>query len=187
MILIDGTYFTGELSLPNIPSTSHVDVQDGVSLALQTVGENNLEHFIDKYVIDYLIRLLGRELAVTFIEEIETVSPEQIWLDLKDHLITEFRSYKSSPLANYTYCMVSRDAVTRTMTGGEADPEFDFAKNASNELKIEKAWSDMADMTMPVVEWLCEKDTVRELEAYSKSCSGKDIRSITRKINQFGI
>ena len=185
MILIDRTYFVGELSLPNIPATTGGGASGGVAMALQTVGENNLDVFVDKYVIDYLIRLLGKELAQAFLEEIEKPTPDQIWTDLKSQLLIKFGSYNRSPLANYVYFMVSRDAVTKTTTGGEADPEFDFAKNVSNNNKLIKAWNDMADMTIPIKRWICEyADDYKDFMGCS---SGRNICSIIQRINEFGI
>jgi hypothetical protein len=184
MILIDGTYFVGELALPNIPVSGGEDLS-GTALALQTVGENNLDVFIDKYVIDYLIRLLGRELAHKFLEEISKPSPDQIWLDIKNQLLITIGLYKMSPLANYVYFMVMRDAVTKTTQGGESDPDFDFAENASNRYKYVNAWNGMTDMTAPIVMWLCENaDTYR---SYAGRCVGKNVSSIVQKINKYDI
>jgi hypothetical protein len=100
MILIDGTYFTGGLSLPNTMLSPVGGATVGVAAALLTVGENNLEWFVDKYVPEYLTLLLGREMAMTFIDEIAQPLPAQIWLDMKDQLLTVQGSYKASPAAN---------------------------------------------------------------------------------------
>ena len=184
MILIDSSYFVGELALPNIPVNGG-GASGGVALALQTAGENNLDVFVDKYVVDYLKRLLGKELATTFLEEIEKPSPAQIWIDIKNELLIEVYSYKASPLANYVYFMVSRDAVTKTTMAGEADPDFDFARNVKNNHKLINAWNGMCDMTIIIARWLCENREV--YKDYAGCFTGRDICSITKYINRFGI
>jgi hypothetical protein len=184
MILIDGTYFIGELSLPNLPVTGGV-AESGTALALQTAGENNLDVFIERYVTDYLVRLMGSELAHKFLQEIDRPSPDQIWLDIKNQLLTHFGSHKASPLANYVYFMVMRDATTKTTQGGEADPDFDFAQNVSNRYKYVNAWNWMADMTAHIERWLRENaDTYRE---YAGRCTGKNVLSIICKIDKYDL
>jgi hypothetical protein len=182
MILIDETYFTGELKLPNLPVNGAVS---GVALALQTVGENNLDVFVDKYVTDYLVRLFGRELALRFLEEIAKPLPSQIWVDVQDQLLMEFGAYKASPLANYVYFMVNRDAVTKTTQAGEADPDFDYAENVSNRRKFSRAWNEMARMTVRVFLWFCaHEEAYRD---YAGDYSGREVHSIATYINDFGI
>jgi len=182
MILIDETYFTGELSLPNI--TAARGNASGVNMALQTVGESNLGVFADKYIVDYLVRLFGRKFALKFLDEIVQPAPLQMWLDVKDQLIKEFHSYKASPVANYVYYMVSRAAVTKTTMSGEKKPKSDFAYNVSNSDKLIRAWNEMVDMTVPIVKWFCEKyDTYTDYA----DCEGRNVCSITQKINEFGI
>jgi hypothetical protein len=183
MLLIDETYFTGELSLPNISVNG--DVSSGFALALRTVGENNLGVFVDRYVTDYLIRLFGRELAQKFLEEIEKPLPGQIWLDLKAQLLVSYGSYKASPLANYVYYWVMRDARTKTTMAGEADPDFDNAGNANNGNKMVKAWNDMVNMTFDVHNWFCRN--MEHYESYIGNHTGRKVCSLTQSTNMFGI
>ena len=182
MILINSSYFVGELSLPNIQTTNTVS---GVKHALQTVGENNLDVFVNKYVIDYLVRLFGRELAQKFVYEIAQTSPDQIWIDIKDQLLYEIGSLKMSPLANYVYFMLMSDATTKTTQAGEVEPKHDFAHNASVRHKLVAAWNDMVKMTADILVWYREN-----LDNY-KDYRGKSFRrnsnSLTRYINEFGI
>jgi hypothetical protein len=185
MVLIDGTYFTGELSLPNLPTLDAGGASDGVALALQTVGENNLDVFVDKYVREYLVLLFGGELTGVFLDEMEKSTPDGIWLDLKDQLLMEFGSYKRSPLANYVYYRVMRDACTKTTQAGEADPDFDNAENVGNGRKLMKAWNDMADMTVEVHKWFCHH--AGDYEAYVGDCTGRHVRRLTEYINLFNL
>lgn len=185
MILIDKTYFKGELSLPNIPVSSSDDANNGVKLALQSVGEKDLTVFVDKYVVDYLVRLVGRELTSVFLNEIMKESPDEIWDNLKNQLLIGIGPYKASPLANYVYYWLMRDARTKTTQGGEADPKFDNAENVSNDHKIVKAWNDMVTMTCIIKKWYCEN-----MEAYKEhiGCeTGRNVWSITQYINTYNL
>lgn len=185
MILIDNTYFKGELSLPNIPVSSSDEASSGVALALQTVGENDLDVFVNKYVIDYLIRLFGRELTEKFISEVEKGSTGEIWANLKKQLLIEIGPYKASPLANYVYYWVMRDARTKTTQAGEADPKFDNAENANNNQKMVKVWNDMVRMTCTIKEWFCKNN--QAYEEYKGCQTDRNICSITQYINTYGI
>ena len=183
MVLIDETYFTGELSLPNIPVST--PSSDGVALAIQTVGEKGLDIFVDKYVVDFLIRLFGRELTKAFLSGLEEETPLEIWINLKGLLLTRAGSYKASPLAGYVYYWLMRDARTKTTQAGESDPNFDNAENVNNCYKMVKAWNDMASMALGVHKWFCQH--AREYERYTGSYQGRNVCSITQTINTFGI
>lgn len=77
MLLIDDTYFTGELSVPNLPTTRMADefAYFGSAKMTQTAGENNLLTFIDNKVTEYLCSMFGEEFATTLIQE---------WMDYKE-------------------------------------------------------------------------------------------------------
>lgn len=185
MILIDETYFKGELSLPNIPMSSVDVASSGVALALQSVGENNLSTFAYKYIVDYLIRLFGRELTELFLTEIVKESPDEIWSNLKKQLLIEIGPYKASPLANYVYYWLMRDARTKTTQGGEADPRFDNAENVNNNQKMVKAWNDMVSMTCSIQKWYCKNiDAYKE---YTGCQTGRNVCSITQHINTYNL
>lgn len=185
MILIDKTYFEGELSLPNIP-TSSVDIaSDGVAKALQSVGENNLGVFCNKYIVEYLCLLFGCELAETFLAEIVKDEPDDVWSNLKKQLLIEIGPYKASPLANYVYYWVMRDARTKTTQAGEADPKFDNAENVNNNQKMVKAWNDMVKMTCVIKKWFCQN--YESYETYIGCQTGRNVCSITQCINTYGI
>lgn len=184
MILIDETYFRGELSLPNIP-TSSADGVSGVALALQSVGENNLDAFCNKYVVEYLCLLFGCELAEKFITEIVKEKTDEVWSNLKKQLLIEIGPYKASPLANYVYYWLMRDARTKTTQAGEADPEFDKAKNANNNNKMVKAWNDMVKMTSKINNWYCKNMEV--YKDYIGCQTGRNVCSINQPINIYNL
>lgn len=185
MLLIDKTYFKGELSLPNIPIMISDEINYGVKEALQSVGEKDLNTFVDKYVTDYLIRLFGRELTEKFLSEIITEIPAEIWDNLKKQLLIEIGPYKASPLANYVYYWLMRDARTKTTQAGESDSNFDNAENVNNNYKLVKAWNDMANMTCTINKWFCKN--IQYYEEYMGCYTDRNVYSITQNINTFGI
>ena len=71
MLLIDDTYFIGEISVPNLPSSRMADefAYFGSARMTQTAGENNLLTFIDNKVTEYLVSMFGEELTDTLIQE----------------------------------------------------------------------------------------------------------------------
>jgi hypothetical protein len=81
--------------------------------------------------------------------------------------------------------MVRRNAVTKTTMAGEADPEFDFAKNASNNHKLIWAWNDMCEMTVRFLVWM--HSVYDTYKPFSGDNVGRNTRSITKRINRFGI
>ena len=183
MFLIDSSYFIGELTLPNIPVQEAAS--GGVALALQTVGENNLDVFANKYIVEYLICLFGRELTIKFIEEIKKPTPDTIWTNIKDQLLIEIDSYKASPLANYVYYWVRRAGESKLTQGGVADPDFDFAQNVSNRRETASVWNNMADMTIAIDKWF--RKNIEDYKDYYGDLTGRDVRNITGKINEYGI
>jgi hypothetical protein len=185
MLLIDKSYFKGELSLPNIPASVWDEAAHGVALALQTVGGADLCIFVDKYVTEYLIRLFGRELTEEFLKEIGKEFPPEIWVKLKNQLLIRMGSYKVSPLANYVYYWLMRDARTKTTPSGEADPDFDNAENVNNQYKLVKAWNDMVHMNFSIFSWF--RDNIRDYEAYAGCYTGRDVYSLTQYSNTFGL
>jgi hypothetical protein len=191
MILLDKSYFVGELSLPNIPVTApEVPETSGVAAVLQAVGEKNLNWFGDKYVVDFLVQLFGRKLTTKFITEIEKPDADEIWVDLKNHLLLEFGSVKKSPIANYVYFWMMRDAMTKTTVAGEADERFNNADNVNARRKFVKAWNDMVDMLGDFVFWYYQNaGTYREYADNDVVCSPFSMResSICCKINDYNL
>ena len=184
MLLIDNTYFIGELSLPNI----HVSIPDGVSgtrEALLAVGQKDLSVFVDEYVSEYLIKMFGSELTRKFLEEIAGNAPDEIWSNLKKQLFFGAGSYKASPLANYVYYYIMRGTRTKTTQAGEASPTFDNADRADNRYKMERAWNKMVDMTWCIDKWFCANYQV--YEAYSGQYTGRAIWEITEYMNFIGV
>jgi uncharacterized protein YvpB len=78
-----------------------------------------------------------------------------------------------------------RDAVTKTTQAGEADPDFDEAKNAGNGMKLVRAWNEMVEMTFNIHNWFF--DNIDLYEKYIGDHTGRKVCSITQSINTFNI
>jgi len=141
-MILDSTYFNGELSLP-LADIKYEAVGHS-SKAMQSVSEKNLNWFVDKYEREFLKRLLGNTLYENFIEGL-TDGTNDIWNDLKNALyITGDYSY--SPAANYVYYWYRRDARTQTAIHGEKAGTQDYTEIAEDRNKLVKAWNDMCCM-----------------------------------------
>ncbi len=184
MLLIDSTYFNGNLSLPNIP-VLEASADDGVAMAIQTVGENNLNVFVDKYVVDYLIQLFGKDLTTAFIAGLDEDPVPEIWENLKRQLLIKIHTQKTSPLANYVYYWLMRDAITKTTQAGEVRPKLDGAQNAEVKRKLVSAWNEMVEMNGHVINWFFANRN--DYEDYIGQASGADIKNLTAPINTMNI
>jgi hypothetical protein len=184
MLIIDSTYFKGNLSLPNIPVLENT-ADSGVALAIQTVGEKNINVFVDKYVVGYLIQLFGRELTLSFIAGLEEDPIPGIWENLREQLLIKTHSHKASPLANYVYYWLMRDAITKTTQSGELRPKPDDAQIAEIKLKLVTAWSEMVDMTVQILDWFFANKN--DYEDYVGRASGADVNNLITPINTMNI
>jgi hypothetical protein len=68
-MIIDSTYFKGDISLPNLDSSWNSE---------------NLNNFITKYEKIILMDLLGSDLYLKYIAGIAAVTPDVIWTNLRD-------------------------------------------------------------------------------------------------------
>lgn len=70
MLIINETYFTGEISIPQLPTSSIGDAipRFGTKVMIQTAGENNLGTFIDEKTTEYLRLMFGEQLASDLID-----------------------------------------------------------------------------------------------------------------------
>lgn len=173
-------YFQGDLYLPNQIKSESVGHS---STSRQTIGENNLNWFIEKYETEFLIELLGYTLFQNFKTGIHAESPLKIWTDLRDYLYRESNGFYFSPAANYVFFFVSRRGRTQTAVQGEIKGTMSYAEIAEDSDKLVKVWNDMCDM---VSCFNCDFLSKRwdDYKGYSdgKHCKGKFI-----KINKFGI
>lgn len=145
-MFLDGTYFQGELSIPNFKFRSRET--SGVAAIVQAVGESSLEWFVGKYEEEFLVNILGRGLYEKWIggledEESETYS---YWTELRDRIFIRKGNYGYSPVANYVYYWLMRNGNTRTSSVGEVKARIDHADVVDVRHKLVKAWNDMRQM-----------------------------------------
>lgn len=151
MILIDYTYFQGELYLPNLIRSIGVGHSDNIR---QTAGEQNMDWFLDKYEVQFLDCVLGKTLRVNFIDGLREDTVKKIWSDLRNELIISGDKYKYSPIANYVFFYVSRRARTQTPVQGEVKGTQSYATNVDDADKLSKVWNDMCDQVCKIKKFL---------------------------------
>jgi hypothetical protein len=86
-MFLDGTYFQGELTLPQygrVPSDAEPGTVD--ALLHDTVGELTLEWLIERYEEEFLCSLLGLPLYEAWKEGLAAASPAEIWTELKGRI-----------------------------------------------------------------------------------------------------
>lgn len=134
-MIIDGSYFTGVLSIG-------VNWDTGADSVTRDAETDNLQSYIDLYERKYLLYTLGESMSRNFINYLLSNSENKVdkWEILKDKL-----SVKGlSPVANYVYFQyVRRCGIKQTQTGPVYSSGDDRAN--PNPLLI-SAWNDMTDM-----------------------------------------
>jgi hypothetical protein len=159
-MLIDKSYFKGDISLP-VNKKNDVK-QIGVGALIQSIGEANLSDYIIKFESEYLTRLLGETLYENFMAGIAVESPLQIWVDLKEALTHELTT-KLSPIAYYVYCFLMEEGQTSTTIKGEKEVRADRTVSASAAKKVVNAWHWMEVYSERFYKWLyCHWGAYRE-------------------------
>ena len=162
-MIIDNTYFIGELYLPHAKPS----ITDGV-----TGVDTKVLRFIDEYEEDCLIKILGYNLYVLLQAELDSAQPNKLdpgadakWNDLVNgktyvdpytnkNVIWKGLRYKSvsnntydrSLLANYVYYYYEQNEYITTTNVGDV---INIAKNAITmdpSLKTVNAWNRFVDM-----------------------------------------
>jgi len=155
-MIIDHTYFVGDLHLPmNTVNFSETEVS-GVAHALQTVGQNSIQTYIDFYEIEFLRQLLSPQLAEALIEGLSEPVIKKRWVDLRDKLVYKYGSVSISPIANYVYYWIRRNGRTKTTIGGEVDLNFTQGNNSDDSDKLITAWNNMVELNERFMEWFIE-------------------------------
>lgn len=186
-MLIDRTYFVGEL---NIPNTSQASIGSLVDL------------FITKYEKEFLEEVLGYSLYKAFKEGWEVVSPGQKWIDLVegveyvstdgktkfwrglDAAISGSISFDVSPVANYVYYWYMRNNHTQTASTGETKGKHENAEWANTAVKLTRAWNEMSECICELVDYLdAKKDDYPQWADQDVWC----MRRKFRPINEFNI
>jgi hypothetical protein len=183
-MLIDRTYFIGEL---NIPNTSNAAVGSLLDL------------FIEKYEAKFLTEVLGYELYNAFKAGLLEEPIPQKWTDLKNGveytdqtgrtrlwpgLITQPPADKQSPIANYVYYWYIRNNHSQTAAMGEVKSQNENAVTHSPALKMTRAWNEMSG-------WVCDlKDYLDSKKSDYPEWESQDVWRMLRSfrpINEFNL
>jgi hypothetical protein len=152
MILIDKTYFTGDLALPFLTTE-----QSGMGAALQSAKEKEKNAFIQERQDEYLELMFGQKMSEAFISGLNLPDDDpakEIWIALKNKLIDETR--KQSPIANYVYFFSRRKDISDTTPTGEKKSKTDYSVNVSIFNKSVDAWNKMVRMNKKFLRWFEE-------------------------------
>ncbi len=140
-MIIDYTYFKGDIYIPNLNKTEVLE---------------NLNNFIAEYEKKILIDLLGYDLYKNFTEGIEADSPAQKWLDLRDgkeytvdYDGSEYtvkwaglkNAEKESLLAYFTYFYLVRSGAISLTGIGAVVNQSDNSNTVSPSSRIINAWN----------------------------------------------
>jgi hypothetical protein len=152
MPLIDASYFTAEINIPNAdkPEVSEL-----------------IDTFIEKYEKRFLHELLGHGLYTDFIAGVAVKPvPDAIWTDLKNGTNYTYnqRTYNypgiKNAIANYVYYWYMRNNATETTGIGEVVNKAENAVRVSPSIKMSRAWNEMVTDVWKLVSFLDTKATV---------------------------
>ena len=145
-MLIDKTYFTGKLNLPN--------VEQGTVNQDLILNNNELHRFIQEYELKYLTDAFGFIVARDILSKIDSdgniiAGTEQKYIDLIDGvddwlgLRYEANGIKYSQVANYVYCMYIAENERKMTNLGVTVDEVEKGRVVSSWSKYNSAWRDM--------------------------------------------
>lgn len=155
-MIIDGSYFTGVLSLGII---WNID-DDSIT---RNAERDNLQSYIDLYEKKYLRMVLGKSMSREFIEYILSGDNDvDKWEKLKEKLSN--KGY--SPVANYVYFHYVRRCVIKQTPVGTVYASGD--EKANPNILLVSAWNDMVQMNKDLYDFL-ESD--KEYEGFSFNCT----------------
>jgi hypothetical protein len=155
-MIIDGSYFTGVLSLGII-----WDIDD--DSITRKAERDNLQSYIDLYEKKYLRMVLGKSMSREFIEYILSGDNDvDKWEKLKEKLSN--KGY--SPVANYVYFHYVRRCVIKQTPVGTVYASGD--EKANPNILLVSAWNDMVQMNKGLYDFL-ESD--KEYEGFSFNCT----------------
>lgn len=127
-MLIDSTYFVGEIGIANA--------------TLQAVS-TNLSVFITKYETKFLKLLLGDTLYADFTAGLLIDPIAEEWVTLRDLLVNS--TTKESAIANYIYYRYMLNEASKTVGVGQVKPTAENAAQVNNMPKMVRAWNEMVD------------------------------------------
>ena len=146
-MLIDQSYFVGEIHVPNLTGVGPVPAGN----------VEELNRFIVKYEPEYLDEVLGSGLSEAFQAGASIATPDQRWVDLKTKLLNATR--KESPIAGYVYYHIYRDRLSTSSGLGEIESAAENANVVLNTDKMMRAYNDTVRKGRAVLEWVKANST----------------------------
>lgn len=141
-MLIDATYFIGELAIANRDQPS-------------VLASINL--FIAKYEPKYLKLVMGDTLYAAYLAGIEEDPIPAKWTNLQN--VIRVSSTKDSAIAGYVYWWYMRDMASQTVGMGQVKPAAENAIMVSNIDKMTRAWNEMSEQTMKIAKFIMDNPT----------------------------
>lgn len=141
-MLINQTYFVGEILVPNLTGVGPIPAGN----------VEELTRFISKYEPEFLDEVLGPDLSAAFQTGISAETPDQRWVDLKIRLVNE--THKLSPIAGYVYYHYFRDRLSTSSGLGEIESTAENANVVLNTDKMARAYNDAVRKGRAVFEWV---------------------------------
>lgn len=141
-MIIDITYFTGKINLPQIGTTD---------------GNEQVDEFIQTYEPQFLKKLMGYVLWKAFSDGTAgSGTPDQRWIDVLNGKEYKYggRTYfwpgltaKPSCIAEYVYYQFQDNKAQDTLLVGEGAAKTDNANRVNPVPKMVAAWNDMVQQT----------------------------------------
>ena len=155
-MIIDRTYFVGELNIPNVGTPA--------------IG-GLVDWFIQKYEPKFMVDILGYELNKAFQAGWVAYTVDQKWTDLIEgveytDLAGKLRYWQGfvtflpslignqSPIANYVYYWFVRNNLSQTATMGEVKTANENATAHNPGLKMVRAWNEISRWVCDLVDYL---------------------------------
>lgn len=175
-MLIDETYFTGDLHIDGLVSS------EGVPSLTNEAINSEFKALAAKYERDFYRQVLGKDNADAFVSFLDLLekdpdkADERRWLDLMEVLVDDAGGTLESPIAYYIYFFyLRRNQLEATPVGAtEAD-----AKIVPCNRKMIDAWNQMVYMNDYLSRWLFD-----HRDDYGGYFFDNDM---LETINQFGI
>lgn len=146
-MLIDETFFTGELHIEGIVSYA------GVPSKTYEAANYELKSFIAQYELEFYRRILGYDNAKAFVLYIESGGSVEKWDNLKNMLVEQVGNRMVSPIAYYVFFFYLRKNQTQATPIGNVE-ESSSNKISPCNIKMINTWNQMAYMNRYISDYL---------------------------------
>lgn len=143
-MILDHSYFVGELLIPGISGTSPGHI----------AAASDLDWFIAKYENEYLCAILGEDFADAVITDMDLDAGDRVYTELEGKIWDD--DFKLSPVAAYVYYFYWRNRITESTQMNEVRT---FSENAVNQSGMDKmvfAWNTMVELSQHIWDYLID-------------------------------